>query len=95
MKAEYESDYICSCPSVVNSVISVLEVYSHISDTAALIASLMLIRLLASFLYGVAPNEPVILIAITALLPLTACIAALIPALKAARIDAVVALRFE
>jgi hypothetical protein len=30
MKAEYESDYICASPSVVNSVISVLTVYSHI-----------------------------------------------------------------
>jgi hypothetical protein len=34
MQAEYESDYICSCPSVVNSVISVSKVCSHIPDTA-------------------------------------------------------------
>jgi putative ABC transport system permease protein len=60
-----------------------------------LVASLMLTRLLASFLYGVTGNEPVILIAIAALLLLTACVAAMIPALKAARIDPMVALRFE
>ncbi len=60
-----------------------------------LVASLMLTRLLATFLYGVTRNEPVILIAIAALLVLTACVAALIPAFKAARIDPIVALRFE
>ena len=60
-----------------------------------LVTSLLLTRLLATFLYGVTQTEPVILIAITALLALTACVAALIPALKAARIDPIVALRFE
>src|SRR5262245_4713096 len=60
-----------------------------------LVTSLILTRLLATFLYGVTRNEPVILIAIAALLALTACVAALIPAFKAARIDPIVALRFE
>ncbi len=60
-----------------------------------LVTSLMLTPILATFLYGITRNEPVILIAIAALLALTACGAALIPALKAARVDPVVALRFE
>lgn len=59
------------------------------------VTSLMLTRLLATFLYGVTRNEPVILIAIAALLVLTACVVALIPALQAARIDPIVARRFE
>lgn len=60
-----------------------------------LVTSMMLTRLLATFLYGVTGNEPAILIAIAAVLVLTACVAALIPALKAARIDPMMALRFE
>jgi putative ABC transport system permease protein len=64
-----------------------------------LVASLMVARLLVTFVFlpGITRNEPMILIAIAiaALLLLTACIATLIPALKAARIDPVAALRFE
>ena len=62
-----------------------------------LVASLMATRLLTTFVYlpGVTRNEPVILIAIAGLLALTACVAALIPAFKAARIDPIAAIRFE
>ena len=59
------------------------------------VTSLMLTRLLTSFLYGVTRNDPVILIAIAALLALTALAAAFIPVRKAARIDPMVALRSE
>jgi putative ABC transport system permease protein len=60
-----------------------------------LVMSLMLTRLLTSFLYGATSNDPLILIVIAAALMLTALVAAFIPARKAARIDPMVALRFE
>jgi ABC-type antimicrobial peptide transport system permease subunit len=52
-------------------------------------------RLLAGFLYGVKPEDPLVLMASVGLLLATAAIAGLIPARRAARIDPVVALRDE
>ena len=52
-------------------------------------------RLLAGFLYGVKPGDPMVLTASVGLLLATAAIAGLIPARRAARIDPVVVLRDE
>ncbi len=52
-------------------------------------------RVLAGFLYGVQPADPVVLFASTGLLVVTTAIAGLIPARRASRIDPVVALRDE
>lgn len=60
-----------------------------------LVTSLILTKLLATFLYGVTGNEPLVLLAIAALLVLIAVVAAFIPARKAARVDPMIALRFE
>jgi ABC-type antimicrobial peptide transport system permease subunit len=46
-------------------------------------------------LYGVSPGDPVILTAVAAVLACAAVLALLLPALRAARIDPVVALRAE
>jgi ABC-type antimicrobial peptide transport system permease subunit len=50
-------------------------------------------RLIASQLYGVAPNDPFTLVAATILMALTALIAAYLPARRASRLDPTQALR--
>ncbi|HEX7121800.1 MAG TPA: ADOP family duplicated permease [Gemmatimonadaceae bacterium] len=52
-------------------------------------------RLVASLLYGVAPNDPVTIALVVALLLAVATLAALVPAWRAARVDPVTALRTE
>jgi ABC-type antimicrobial peptide transport system permease subunit len=46
-----------------------------------------------SFLFGVAPTEPLVYIVIAVLLSAVALVAALVPALRASRVDPIVALR--
>ncbi len=58
-------------------------------------ASLGASRLIASFLYGTSPYDPVILSASALLLVCIAAGASLIPAVRAARIDPIAAIRYE
>jgi len=60
-----------------------------------LLLGLGVARILASLLYGVSPIDPVSVVATVVLLALTAVLAGLIPARRAARIDPMVALRYE
>lgn len=52
-------------------------------------------RPLSPFLYGIEPWDPVTFIGVTALLALAAVVASLVPALRAARLDPLAALRHE
>ncbi len=57
--------------------------------------ALVCTRILSSLLFQVQPSDPLTLAAVSALLALVALVAGLIPALRASRIDPVVALRAE
>jgi ABC-type lipoprotein release transport system permease subunit len=52
-------------------------------------------RLIASFLFQTPPHDPVTLVAVVALVGAAACLAAWLPARRAASIDPVAALRAE
>jgi len=62
---------------------------------AGLLAAAALGRSMSTFLFGVQPLDPLTFVAVTTLLVLTAATATAIPALRAARVDPVVALRDE
>jgi predicted permease len=57
------------------------------------IAALLVGRLLSRFLFGIAPNDPVSFAGVIVVLTLVALLASLVPALRAARVDPMTALR--
>ena len=66
---------------------------ASIGIVAGSLAALVLVRGLAGFLYGVAPHDPLTFATVGLLLLAVAALACLAPALRASRVDPVVALR--
>ncbi len=62
---------------------------------AGLVAALLAARTVASFLYGTSTHDPLVLSLATLLLALVAAAASLLPAIRAARIDPLTAIRTE
>ena len=61
--------------------------------SVGLVGALMLTRLVARFLYGVTPTDPLVFGAVALVLLLTAALASLIPAFRASRVDPALTLR--
>jgi predicted permease len=62
---------------------------------AGLVAALLASRALATFLYGTSPRDPWVLVGSVAALTIIASLASLLPALRAARIEPVAAIRCD
>ena len=63
--------------------------------SAGLVAALALSRLMASVLFGITTHDAVTFVVAPALLVLVALVACIIPAVRAARVDPIIVLRFE
>ena len=70
-------------------------VIAALGSVAGLIAALLASRTLTSFLYNTSPTDPWVLVTSVAALAAIAGAATLLPALRAARIEPMMAIRYE
>lgn len=80
---------------VVGIVVWQASVWIGVGAVAGILGSLVVARWIGSMLFGVRPNDPVTLAAAAGALVLVAVIAAWIPARRTAKVDPMVALRYE
>ena len=69
--------------------------WGALGGCAGLLAALILVRFMRSMLFQVGPHDPKILLAVTAVLSAVVLMACLIPALRAAKVDPIAALKNE
>jgi putative ABC transport system permease protein len=81
--------------TVLRSVMAHGLTLALIGLAAGVAAALVLTRLMASLLFEVSPNDPGTLAGVAALVTIVAAAASLVPAVRATRVDPIVALREE
>jgi putative ABC transport system permease protein len=81
--------------TVVGSVVRTALVTAAIGIGVGLFAALALTDAIASFLFGVAPTDPLTAVAVTATLMVVTVVAAFVPARRAASVDPTTALRAD
>ena len=81
--------------TVLGSVMARGLTLALIGLVVGLAAALMLTRLMKALLFDVSPNDPATLAGVATLITLVAAAASLIPAVRATRVDPIVALRDE
>jgi putative ABC transport system permease protein len=82
-------------PQVKNMVVVQGMRLAVIGVVAGLAASFGLARLIATFLFGVTPRDPIVFAGVPVLLTLVALVAVWLPARRASRVDPIIALRYE
>jgi predicted permease len=82
-----------AAPRVVRMVLGDVARVVALGAIVGLAGAIAAGRLVSAFLYGIAARDPLVLASATALLVLVALAAGLVPALRAARVDPVAALR--
>ena len=63
--------------------------------TLGIVGSLALARVMSTLVYGVKPTDPITFLAVATLLAIVALFATIVPAYRAAKVDPMVALRYE
>jgi predicted permease len=81
--------------TVLRSVMAHGLTLTLIGLAAGLAAALVLTRLMEALLFEVRPNDPATLAGVAALITVVAAVASLVPAVRATRVDPIVALREE
>ena len=81
--------------TVIGSVVRTALGTAALGIVVGLIAALLLTETVASLLYGVSPTDPVTIVGVAGVLLLVTAVAAFVPALRAASVDPMTALRAE
>jgi predicted permease len=81
--------------SVIQMMVSRISIWIGLGAAAGIICSLLAARWVGSLLFGIKPNDPTTLAEAAIVLFMVALIAAYIPARRAAKVDPMVALRYE
>ncbi|HEX4716816.1 MAG TPA: FtsX-like permease family protein, partial [Ktedonobacteraceae bacterium] len=69
--------------------------FAIVGSLLGVVAALLLRKIMASLLYGLSPNDPVILSLVPLLIVLVVLLACYLPARRATRVDPIIALRCE